>query len=93
MLGYIAFVIVILLARHGIFGRNASTSLGILLYAPIPFGIGVFAIQNGWIGARYSSPIYRDEAPVSYWFYVAFALLMGLGMFLWGIREAVWPSH
>ena len=66
---------------------------GIQGQGQIPFGFGVFAIQNGWISARYSSPIDRDEAPVSFWFYVTCALLLGEGMFLWGVRDAVQSMH
>ena len=89
MIGYMAFVVLTILARHGGFDRYTSTPLDLILGAPIPFGFGVFAIQNGWISARYSSPIDRDEAPVSFWFYVTCALLLGEGMFLWGVRDAV----
>lgn len=89
MIGYIAFVVLTIFARHGGFDRQTSTPLDLILGAPIPFGFGVFAIQNGWISTRYSSPIDRDEAPVSFWFYVACALLLGAGMFLWGVRDAV----
>ena len=89
MIGYIAFVVLTIIARHGEFDRHTSTPLDLILGAPIPFGFGVFAIQNGWISARYSSPIDRDEAPVSFWFYVACALGLGAGMFLWGVRGAL----
>ena len=92
MLGYIAFVLIIL-ARHGGLSRHSPTPLDLMLYAPIPFGLGIFAIQNGWIGARYSAPIDREESPVSFWFYVGFALLFGTGMFLWGAREAIRSMH
>ena len=89
MLGYIAFVVITIIARHGGFNGNNSTRLDLILGAPIPFGFGVFAIQNGWISTRYSSPIDREESPVSFWFYVACALLSGAGMFLWGVRDAI----
>ena len=89
MIGYIVFVILTVLARHGGVDRHTSTPFDLILGAPIPFGFGVFAIQNGWISTRYSKPIDRDEAPVSFWFYVAFALLLGWGMLLWGIHDAL----
>ena len=76
MVGYIVFVIAAILVRHGGFDRHTATPLDLILGAPIPFGFGVFAIQNGWIGSRYSQAIDRDEAPVSFWFYVTFALLL-----------------
>ena len=88
MIGYIVFVIVTILARHGGFDRHTSTPLDLILGAPIPFVFGVFAIQNGWINTRFSI-VDRDEAPVTFWFYVAFALLLGVGMFLWGMRDAI----
>jgi len=93
MLGYIAFFILTILARHSGLDRHTSTPLDLILGAPIPFAFGVFAIQNGWISTRYSKPIDRDEAPVSFWFYVAFALLLGTGMFLWGVRDALQSMH
>ena len=89
MLGYIAFVVVTILASHGGFQRHTSSPLDLILGAPIPFGFGVFAIHNGWISSRYSAVIDREESPVTFWFYVAFALLLGAGMFLWGIRDAI----
>ncbi len=88
MIGYIAFVIVTILARHSGFNRHTSTPLDLILGAPIPFTFGVFAIQNGWISSRFSI-IDRNEAPVTFWFYVALALLLGTGMFLWGVRDAL----
>ncbi|WP_354334743.1 hypothetical protein [Undibacterium sp. GrIS 1.2] len=88
MFGYIAFVILTILARHGGFGRHTSTPLDLILGAPIPFTFGVFAIQNGWISSRFST-VERNEAPVTFWFYVALALLLGAGMFLWGVRDAL----
>ena len=93
MIGYLVFVIVMVLIRHGGFDRQTSTPLDLILGAPIPFGFGVFAIQNGWISTRYSSPIDRDEAPVSFWFYTACALMLGAGMFLWGIRDVIQSTH
>ena len=93
MLGYIAFVVMTILARHGGFNRDVSTPLDLILGAPIPLGFGVFAIQNGWISTRYSSPIDREESPVSFWFYVACALLFGAGMFLWGLRDTIRSLH
>lgn len=93
MIGYIVFMILTILARHGGFDRQSSTPLDLILGAPIPFSFGIFAIQNGWISTRYSKPIDRDEAPVSFWFYVVFALLLGVGMFLWGIRDALQTTH
>lgn len=88
LIGYIAFVIVTILARHGGFDRHTSTPLDLILGAPIPFTFGVFAIQNGWISSRFST-IDRNEAPVTFWFYVALALLVGAGMFLWGVRDVL----
>ena len=93
MIGYIAFVIAMILIRQNGFGRHTSTPLDLMLGAPTPFSIGVFAIQNGWISTRYSSPIDRDDAPVSFWFYAVCALLLGAGMFLWGVREAIQSMH
>jgi hypothetical protein len=93
MLGYIAFMVLAILARHGGFDRHTSTPLDLILGAPIPCAFGVFAIQNGWISTRYSSPIDREESPVSFWFYVACALLLGAGMFLWGVRDAIQSMH
>jgi hypothetical protein len=89
MIGYIAFVIVAILIWHGGFARHTSTPLDLILGAPIPFSFGVFAIQNGWISTRYSSPIDRDTAPVSFWFYTALALGLGAGIFLWGVSDAL----
>ena len=83
MFGYIAFGIVAILFLHRGGDRHTSSPLDLILGAPIPFGFGIFAIQNGWISARYST-IYRDKSPASYWFYVALALSIGIGMFLWG---------
>ena len=57
MLGYMVFVALTILATHVGFNRHTSTPLDLILGAPIPFGFGVFAIQNGWISTRYSSPI------------------------------------
>lgn len=88
IIGYIVFAMVAILARHGGFDRHTSTPFDLILGAPIPFFFGVFALQNGWIRSRYST-IDRDEAPVTFWFYVAFALLLGVGMFLWGVRDAI----
>ena len=93
MIGHIVFVIVTILIRHGGLDRQTSTPLYLILGAPIPLGLGVFAIQNGWIGERYSKPIDRDDAPVSFWFYVALALGIGAGMFLWGVRDAIQAMH
>jgi len=90
MIGYIAFVIVTILARHGGFDRQSSTPLDLILGAPIPFGFGVFAIQNGLINTRYSI-VNQDESPASFWFYVALALLIGAGMFLWGLFDLLRP--
>lgn len=88
LIGYIVFVIVTILLRHGGFERHTSTPLDLILGAPIPFAFGVFAIQNGWISSRFSS-VDRNESPVTFWFYVALALLLGAGMFLWGIHDAL----
>ena len=92
MIGYIAFVIVTILVRHGGVDRHTSTPLDLILGAPIPFGFGVFAIQNGRINTRYSN-VDREDSPVSYWFYVALALSVGVGMFLWGIRDTLRSMH
>nr|WP_295772551.1 hypothetical protein [Rhodoferax sp.] len=93
MIGYMAFMILAMLVTHRGMDRHTSTPLDSILGAPIPFAFGVFAIQNGWISARYSSPIDRDESPVSFWFYVALALLIGTGMFLWGAYGAIHAMH
>lgn len=93
MIGYMIFVIVTVLVRHSGLERHTSTPLDLILGAPIPFGFGVFAIKNGWISTRYGPSIDRDESPVSFWFYAALALLIGVGMLLWGIHDAVWPTH
>lgn len=90
MFGYMAFVILAMLVTHRGTDRRTSTPFDLILGAPIPFAFGVFAIQNRWIGTRYSSPIDRDESPVSFWFYVALALLLGAGMFLWGVCGAIY---
>ncbi|MGZ5779843.1 MAG: hypothetical protein ACXWIN_02675 [Burkholderiaceae bacterium] len=92
LIGYIVIVIVSILVRHNGFDRHTSTPLDLILGAPIPFAIGVFAIQNGRISSRFST-VDRDEAPATFWFYVAFALLLGAGMFLWGIRDALHSSR
>ena len=89
MIGYIIFVVVAILTRHGGFDRHTSTPLDLILGAPIPFAFGVFAIQNGWISTRYAAPVDRDKSPASFWFYVACALLFGAGMFLWGLHDAL----
>ena len=92
MFGYIAFAIVTVFVLHSGFDRHTSSPLDLILGAPIPFGFGVFAIQNGWINTRYSN-VNRDESPVSYWFYVTLALMMGGGMFLWGVFDALRSTH
>jgi hypothetical protein len=84
MFGYIALAIVALLLVHGGHNRHTSLPADLIIGAPIPFGFGVFAIQNGWINTRYSI-LDREESPVSYWFYVALALAVGAGMFTWGV--------
>lgn len=89
---YIAFVIVTILARRGGFARQTSTPIDLILGAPIPFGFGVFAIHNGWINTRYSI-VNRDDSPASFWFYVALALLIGAGMFLWGLVDLLQSTH
>ena len=89
MLGYIAFAIVAMLVRHSGLDRHTSSPWDLILGAPIPFGFGVFAIQNGWISTRYAPPVDRDASPVSFWFYVGLALLLGAGMFLWGVYGAI----
>ena len=89
MLGYLGFVLLIMLVIHEGFSRASLTPIDLILYAPIPIGFGVFAIQNGWISTRYSAPIERQDSPVSFWFYVGFALLFGIGMFLWGVFDAI----
>ena len=89
MIGYLIFVAISMWLRHRGIDRETSTPLDLILGAPIPFLFGVFAVHNGWISTRYSKPIYRDEAPVSFWFYTAFALLFGAGMFLLGVYEAI----
>ena len=88
LLGYGAFALVTILVLDNRLGRHISSPIYAVLCAPLPFGIGLCAIQNGWIGARYST-IYRDESPVSYWFYVALALAIGIGSFLWGAFDAL----
>ncbi len=88
MIGYCCFVIMAILMRPGGFERHTSTPLDLLLGAPIPFCLGVFAIQNGWISTRYSS-IDQEEAPISFWFYVTLSLLLGTGMLLFGIRGVI----
>jgi hypothetical protein len=93
MIGYMCFAIIAMIVMHGGSDRHSSNPLDLILGAPIPFGIGIFAIQNGWISARYSSPIDRYEAPGSFWFYVVFALLLGAGMFLWGLHDAFQSTH
>ena len=93
ILGYIAFVILTILARHGGFHRQTSMPLDLILGAPIPFGFGVFAIQNGGISSRYSSTIDRYEAPVSFWFYVTCAFLIEVGMLVWGVHGAFQSMH
>ncbi len=85
IIGYIVFAIVTILARHCEFDRLTPSPFDLILGAPIPFVFGVSAIQNGWISGRYSTSD-RDKAPVTFWFYVAFALLLGVGMFSWGVR-------
>ena len=89
LLGYLAFVLVVNLAIHWGARGQSLTPIDLILYAPVPIGFGIFAIQNGWIATRYSAPIEREDSPVSFWFYVAFALLFGVGMFLWGVRDAI----
>ena len=92
MIGYIAFAILVILIHHREIGRHMSSPFDLIVGAPIPFGFGIFAIQNGWISARYSS-VDRDESPVSCWFYVALALGIGSGMFIWGVFDALRPVH
>ena len=92
MIGYIVFVILTILARHGGFDRHSSTPLDLILGAPIPFTFGVFAIQNGWISSRLST-IDRDDAPRTCWFFGALALALGGGMFLWGVHDALLSMH
>lgn len=92
MLGYIAFAIVAILVLHGGLNRHTSSPFDLILGAPIPFGFGVFAIQNGWINTRYSN-VDRDESPLSYWFYVAFALGIGAVMFFWGVFDTLRSMH
>lgn len=77
MLRYIAVAIVTLLPVHGGKNRNTSYSVDMIVGAPIPFGFGVFATQNGWINTRYSN-VDREESPVSYWLYVALHLHLRL---------------
>lgn len=89
MVGYIAFAVLAMLVKHSGFDRHASSPLDLMLGAPIPFGFGVFAIQNGWISTRYSSPIDREVSPASFWFFVACALSLGTGMFVWGLYDAI----
>ena len=93
ILGYIVFVLLTIVVRHNGLNRHTSTPLDLILGAPIPFFFGVFGIQNGWISTRFSSPIDREESPVSFWFYVACALLLGAGMFLWGVRATIQPMY
>lgn len=93
MIGYLVYVVVTILARHGAVDRHTSTPLDLILGAPIPYGFGLFALQNGWISTRYGKTIDREEAPVSYWFYVTCALLLGAGMLLWGVRDAIRSIH
>jgi hypothetical protein len=88
MFGYLAFMAVSMWLKHHGETVHISSPLDGILGAAVPLLFGVFAIQNGWIGARYAGPIYREEAPVSFWFWVVFALLFGAGMFLWGLRDA-----
>lgn len=88
MLGYIALAPVTLLLVHGGHNRHASYPVDLIVGAPIPFGVGVIAIQNGWINTRYSN-VDREESPISYWFYVALALTVGAGMFTWGVLNAL----
>jgi hypothetical protein len=87
MLGYMAFAALTLLLVHSGFGRHMSSPVDLLVGAPIPFGFGLFAIQNGWINARYAK-VNRDGSPVSFWFYVALLLAISAGMFLWGLVDA-----
>ena len=84
MIGYIAFAILAVLVLHRGAGQHTSSPIDLILGAPVPFGFGIFAIQNGWISARYSS-VDRDKSPVTFWFYVALALGLGAGMFIWGV--------
>lgn len=93
MFGYLAFMAVSMWLKHYGQAVHISSPFDGILYAPVPFLFGVFAIQNGWISGRYSGPIYREEAPVSFWFWVIFALLIGMSMFLWGLREAFQSMH
>ncbi len=93
MIGYIIFAILMTLARHRGIERHTSTPLDLMLGSPIPFAFGVFAIQNGWISTRFTSPIERDDAPVSFWFYVALALGLGAGMFFWGVHDVIQAMH
>jgi hypothetical protein len=88
MTGYIVFAIVALLFLHRGIGRHTSSPFDLILGAPIPFGFGIFAVQNGWISTRYSN-VDRNESPVSYWFYVTLALGIGAGMFIWGFYAAL----
>ncbi len=92
MIGYIGFAIVAILVLHHFIGRHTSSPIDLILGAPVPFGFGIFAIQNGWISTRYST-IDRDESPVSYWFYVTLALVVGAGMFVWGVFQALRSMH
>jgi hypothetical protein len=89
MFGYLAFMAVSMWLKHHGETGHISSPLDLILGAPITFLFGVFAIQNGQINGRYSGPIYRDEAPVSFWTGVMIALLAGAGMFLLGLREAI----
>jgi hypothetical protein len=93
MIGYIVFFVIMVLIRHNGIDRHTSTPLDLILGAPIPFAFGVFAIQNGWISTRYAAPIERDQSPVSFWFYVALALGVSVGMFIWGIFDGLRKLH
>ena len=92
MIGYLAFALVMLLFLHGVLHQNPTSRFDLILGAPLPLGLGVCAIENGAISARYGT-IYRDEAPVSFWFYATLALVLGVCEFLWGILVAVRGVH
>jgi hypothetical protein len=88
MFGYLAFLAISLWLKHHGETGHVTSPLDAILGAPVPFLFGVFGIQNGWIGGRYSGPIYREEAPVSFWSCVIVSLLAGVVIFLLGLHEA-----
>jgi hypothetical protein len=82
-LAYLAFFVVgVCVEKHGL-QRGPMTPVEALLAAPIPFGVSVFAIQNGRIPGKFSA-FDRDDEPVCFWITVTAGMVVAVLLFGWG---------